>query len=264
MMRQLSLFTAWLSRTGESRIESIDHQAIVEHQSARIESRARFADGMSRDFTTAFLGAIETINSFQQGDFGAVTPAQEQALAVMSRSHRLCVHQIQIMLDIKSNDEHGLCLSYQQADLTTIATLAIDNVADLATSRQVQIQFINESDNAELVCDPTRIDQVLTSLLLNAVGQSPLDSQVILRTIDRTSDYLVEIIDSGQAIKPEDLPNIFSNFHHNRISRHTKGAGSRLYLSQKIIETHGGEIWVESIDPVGVTFSFTIPKAFDR
>lgn len=260
----LLLAVTWMSQRQASSIESIDYQAIAHHQFALMESRSKFIDAMSRDFITAFLGAIETISTFRQGDFGVVTPAQEHALAVMSRSHRLGVHQIEIMLDIKSDDEYGLCLNYQRTDLAIVAKSAIDHVTDLATSRQIEIQFVNENDTTELVCDPARIDRVLTSLLLNAVSQSPLGSQVIFRTIDLPTDYLVQVADFGRAIKPEDLPDIFSKLHYNRISRHAKGAGSGLYLSQKIIEAHGGKIWVEPISSVGVTFSFTIPKALDR
>ena len=251
------------SVTSNFHSEQIIQQVDLDRQSRMIGLRTDFINTLVHDLKTPLLGAIETINTFQRGDFGAVTTLQERALAVMSRSHRSSVHQIQTILEVYSSDENGFSLNYQAGDLVTIASDAISTLADLAASRQVRMKLVNEITANELSCDPCRIDRVFTNLLMNAIYQSPPKSEVLICLIDRSTDYFIQIIDRGRGIKPEDLPHIFNKFYQTQINRHAKGAGLGLYLSKQIIETHGGEIWVESTLPRGATFSFTIPKTND-
>jgi two-component system, NarL family, sensor kinase len=254
---------AWMSGDNPRQYpESIASERVaLDRQSRTIGLRTDFINTLVHDLKTPLLGAIETINTFQRGDFGTVTPPQARALAVMNRSHRSSVHQIQTILDVYSSDENGLSLNYQASDLATIASDAISTLTDLAANRQVQIQLVNEIENTQLSCDPCRIGRVFTNLLMNAIYQSPPKSEVTVHIIDRTTDYYVQIIDRGRGIKPADLPHLFNKFYQNQINRHAKGAGLGLYLSKQIIETHGGEILVEAVVPTGATFSFTIPKA---
>jgi two-component system, NarL family, sensor kinase len=237
-----------------------NRQAEIAIQARMAELRTDFAGNLVHDLQTPLIGAVETINGLILGDFGAVTTEQSRALGIMSRAHKASIHHLKTLLEVCHNDYHGLYLSYETTNLETIATNAIETLTDLAKSRQVQIEWVNESTTTEIECDPDRIDRVFTNLLLNAINQSPPHSQIVVSLNEEPTKYLVRVIDRGRGIKPNDLPHIFDRFYRCEIGRRAKGAGLGLYLVRQIIETHGGTIEVEPAVAKGVTFLFALPK----
>jgi two-component system, NarL family, sensor kinase len=235
-------------------------QAELIVQARLSELKTDFSASLVHDLQTPLIGAIETINTFLLGDFGTVTPAQAHALGVMSRSHKMSIHNLQTILETCRNDNHGLYLNYQINNLETIAIEAIDTLRDLAKSRQVQIEWVNECPTSQIECDRDRIDRVFTNLLLNAINQSPPQSKILVSISEESTQYLVRVVDRGRGIKTEDLPHIFAKFYQGSIGRRARGGGLGLYLVRQIIETHGGTIQVELTVEKGVTFLFTLPK----
>ncbi len=230
-------------------------------QARLAEIKTDFSANLVHDLQNPLFGAIETINTFLLGEFGAVTTDQQHALEIMQRSHYMSIYNLKTILETCQNDNHGLYLNYQTSNLKTIATEAIEALADLATSRQVQIECVNESQTTEIECDPDKIDRVFTNLLLNAINQSPQHSQIVVSIGAEIGQYLVRVSDQGRGIKPEDLPYLFVKYYQGSIGRRTKGAGLGLYLVRQIIETHGGTIQVEPKIGEGATFLFTLPKS---
>jgi two-component system, NarL family, sensor kinase len=230
-------------------------------QSRLAEIKTDFSATLVHDLQNPLFGAIETINAFLLGEFGAVTSAQKNALEIMFRAHKMSIHNLQTILETCHNDNHGLYLNYQTSNLETIATDEIEILTDLAKSRQVQIEWVNESSSSEIECDPDKIDRVFANLLLNAINQSLPQSKIVVSMSEEISQYLVRVSDQGRGIKPADLPYIFVKYYQGLIGRRTRGAGLGLYLVRQIIETHGGTIQVEPKVDKGVTFLFTLPKS---
>jgi two-component system, NarL family, sensor kinase len=238
-----------------------NRQAELIVQSRLGELRTAFTSSLVHDLQSPLLGAIETINTFLVGDFGAVTTEQKHALGVMSRAHKMSINNLQTILETCRNDNHGLYLNYQPSNLALIATEAIAALIDLAHNRQVQIELVDESTTSQVECDPDKIERVFTNLLLNAINQSPPQSKILVSINEKSNQYLVRVIDRGKGIKVEDLPYIFVRFYQGSIGRRAKSAGLGLYLVRQIIEAHGGTIDVEPTVAKGVTFLFTLPKS---
>jgi len=106
-----------------------------------------------------------------------------------------------------------------------------------------------------------RLQQVITNLVNNAITYTPKGT-VTLRVKEEDNDILVEVMDTGIGIPPDDLPRMFEDFF--RASNvETKGTGLGLSISKRIVESHGGRIWVESPCPgsdTGCKFAFSLPK----
>ncbi len=240
------------------------YQSEIIIQSRLAEIKTDFSANLVHDLQNPLFGAIETINTFLLGEFGAVTTAQQHALEIMRRGHKMSIHNLQTILETCHNDNHGLYLNYQPSNLKTIATDAIETLADLAHARQVQVKLVNESVDSDIECDPDKIDRVFANLLLNAINQSPPHSQIVVSISaeqDQDQDqYFVRVSDQGRGIKPAELPHLFVKYFQGSIGRRTRGAGLGLYLVRQIIETHGGTIQVEPKKDKGVTFLFTLPK----
>jgi signal transduction histidine kinase len=111
--------------------------------------------------------------------------------------------------------------------------------------------------------DATRIEQVLTNLIDNAVKYSPDGGAIVVRGEVRERDVLVQVIDQGIGIAPEDVAKLFERFFRAGAvgSRTVAGAGLGLPISDAIVRAHGGRIWAESALGRGATLSFTIPRA---
>ena len=117
--------------------------------------------------------------------------------------------------------------------------------------------------DAVVTADPERIGQVLRNLLNNAAKYSPPDSPIEMRTRQDGGRVWFEVVDGGFGIPAGELQRIFNKFERGadpRVRR-TSGAGLGLYLSCKILETHGAEMVVSSAPGKGSTFRFSLEVA---
>ncbi len=111
-------------------------------------------------------------------------------------------------------------------------------------------------------CDPDRLRQVLNNLVSNAVKYSPSGTSIIVRARERGTQHIViEVVDHGLGIPPEQVGTLFQKFARVRTDDHLKvsGTGLGLYISRLIVEGHGGQIWVESELGKGSTFGLALP-----
>jgi signal transduction histidine kinase len=110
--------------------------------------------------------------------------------------------------------------------------------------------------------DPERLRQVLTNLVTNAVKYSPAGGSINVRCRQRGSQHIViEIIDHGLGIPPDQIGRLFQKFQRVRSEEHYKisGTGLGLYICRLIVEGHGGQLWVESEFGKGSTFGMALP-----
>ena len=109
--------------------------------------------------------------------------------------------------------------------------------------------------------DSTRIAQVLDNLLSNAAKYAP-GAPVDLRARREGETVVVEVQDEGPGIGPQHLSQMFQRFYRvPDTQRNVRGTGLGLYICRKIVESHGGQIGVESQAGSGTRFFFTLPVA---
>ena len=119
------------------------------------------------------------------------------------------------------------------------------------------------SDLPSIRADEVRIGQVITNLIANAVAYSDKGTKITLQADLAEGRLKIDVTDTGIGIPREALASVFDRFQRleNAAVRRRSGVGLGLAISRKIIEHHGGEIWVESEEGQGSRFSFTIPIA---
>src|SRR5207247_7183683 len=112
------------------------------------------------------------------------------------------------------------------------------------------------------VAGADRMEQVLTNLLTDAVAYSPEGGAMTVRVRERGDQHVViEVADQGLGIPPDQVGRLFQKFERVRSDEHLRisGTGLGLYICRKIVEGHGGQIWVESETGRGSTFSILLP-----
>jgi two-component system, OmpR family, sensor histidine kinase KdpD len=107
--------------------------------------------------------------------------------------------------------------------------------------------------------DEELMTQVVRNLAENAAKYSPNGGTITLAAGVDGAHLVIAVGDEGPGIPPEQQERIFQRFH--RASTGTQGMGLGLYLCERLVEAHGGRIWVESRPGQGATFRFTIPRA---
>ncbi|PGF16258.1 PAS sensor protein [Natrinema sp. CBA1119] len=148
---------------------------------------------------------------------------------------------------------------FETIDLDAILSAVRDDL-------QLQIEESDAEITAEsLPCvegDPSQLRQVFQNLLDNAIEYSGDEPPQIEIAAERNGgDLRLSIRDEGIGIDPSDTDRIFKVFQRLHGHDEHEGTGIGLALCQRIIERHGGEIWVESEPGEGATFSFTLPAA---
>ena len=112
-----------------------------------------------------------------------------------------------------------------------------------------------------ILCDPVRVKQVLNNLIENAVKYSPEGGRITLASHLAADELWVSVQDQGMGIPPGEQKNIFERFQQleSGYKRSGGGLGIGLSLSSKLVDLHGGRIWVESEKGAGSKFVFSLP-----
>ena len=138
---------------------------------------------------------------------------------------------------------------------------AVDRVRRASDAAGITIEIADTAPGALLSCDRRQIVSAIANLLDNAVKYSERDSAVWLTASIVGSTLLLEVVDQGIGIPSRDLERIFERFYrvdHAR-SRDTGGTGLGLAIVRHVVQAHGGEITVDSVEGQGSTFRVTLP-----
>jgi PAS domain S-box-containing protein len=131
--------------------------------------------------------------------------------------------------------------------------------------KEANLAFDLTPEIDELVVDQTRFKQILVNLVSNAVKFSHPHGTVTIASKRVANDLQFSVKDEGLGIREEDLPGLFKPFRQAQSNRekNREGIGLGLAITKKLVELHGGSIWVDSIWGQGTTVSFRLPMIVD-
>jgi signal transduction histidine kinase len=133
-------------------------------------------------------------------------------------------------------------------------------VRERAVGRGLRVSLDLAPEVNLVTADERRIRQVVFNLLSNAVKFTPEGGSIVVATDRRDGEVHVSVRDTGSGVAPEDRERIFEEFQQTEVGvRQREGTGLGLALSKRLVELHGGRIWVESEPDCGSRFVFTLP-----
>ena len=149
----------------------------------------------------------------------------------------------------------------QRLDLASVSAEVILELEKLWLGRNVEIRTDIPSDLPKVFADQRRMRQVLLNLLENALKYTGEGGHITLTMFHRTSQRVeVSVCDSGPGIPEEEQQRIFlDRVRLPQTSNRTTGYGVGLAVCRRIVEVHGGRIWVISKPDEGACFTFTVP-----
>ena len=164
------------------------------------------------------------------------------------------------LVDVQSIDAGKLAVSTVSADIAPIIEEAVATFQATAASKAVALTSERLEQPQMARFDHGCILQVLANLIANALKFTDPGGRVDMGS-ERADNFIrVHVTDSGRGIPADKLMAVFERFWQVKKDDH-RGLGLGLHISQRIIEAHGGKIWVESQLGKGSTFYFTIPTS---
>lgn len=182
------------------------------------------------------------------GQFGPLTPMQRERFEIVKSSTESMQKLISDLLDVQKIEIGQLKLEKNMHNLAEIISDAVSSIKPLTDKNKIEITTSLEQD-AKCTCDNTRISQVVTNLVLNAINFCPKEKGSITITLGRKGNfYSIVVKDNGTGIQKDKLDKIFVRFYQVDTSntREHKGSGLGLSICKGIVEGHGGKIWAES------------------
>jgi len=222
-----------------------------------IKRRVEFARALVHELKTPIVPIIAA------GELLAEEIHDEQLLTIVNsvqRGAKTMSNRIDTLLDVARGELGMLVLEDGDVDMLNLITECIKDMSPVASTREISL-ILDLPPSLPLVwADKDRLEQVITNIVSNALKFTPKGGTITLQAKGNDSGLLVEIQDTGIGIPEKNWRDVFESYYRVEGGmQHRSGLGLGLALCKTIVEAHGGEIWVESEEDKGSTFSFTIP-----
>ena len=220
---------------------------------ANVSHELRTPLNMIVGFSEMILQAPEVYGPF-------IPPVLLADLSVIQRNSQHLSKLIDDVLDLSQIDTGKMALNKEQVLLAGLIEEAATAVRPLYQSKGLSLATELANDLPPILCDPTRIREVVLNLLSNA-GRFTERGGVRVRAWQEDIQVVVSVADSGPGIAVGDAQRIFQPFEQvdASIRRRYGGTGLGLSISKGFVELHGGRMWLESKVGLGTTFYFALP-----
>jgi signal transduction histidine kinase len=227
--------------------------------------KSQFLANMSHELRTpmnAILGYTELI---VDEIYGEVPEKIREVLERVQQSGQHLLGLINAVLDLSKIEAGRLVLSLTDYAMQDVVHIVLTSVESLAAEKQLTLHVNVPSDLPRGYGDEQRLSQVLLNLVGNAIKFTQA-GEVGVQVTAADGAFTVAVTDTGPGISQADQQKIFEEFQQADTSstRTQGGTGLGLAIAKKIVELHGGRIWVESSLGKGSTFWFTVPVRVER
>ncbi|MBD3882420.1 response regulator [Phormidium tenue FACHB-886] len=239
-------------------VSTIQRQAEELEQANRLKDE--FLSIVSHELRTPLNSILGWAEALRTRKFDESITAR--ALETIERNARLQTQLIENLLEISSLLRGELQLNKHPVDLRSVVEAAIEAVQPEATAKSIRLGSYLSDTVERVFGDNDRLRQIVGNLLSNAVKFTPEGGQIEIRLEQQNDAAKIQVSDTGQGIRAEDLPYIFDYFRQADSSNTRKygGLGLGLAIARQLVELHGGEIQVESQgEGQGATFIVLLP-----
>jgi signal transduction histidine kinase/CheY-like chemotaxis protein len=246
-------------------LTQLNRQAQSLRQAAEDERRAKeqFVANVSHELRTPLnmiVGFAEMMLRMPETYGENIPPALLADLAVVLRNSQHLSSLIDDVLDLSQIQAGRFALSKERVSLAEMIQAAAVAVRPLFESKNLFLETEVPEDLPLVLCDRTRIREVVLNLMSNA-GRFTEHGGVRVRAWREDNDVVVSVADTGPGIAEEDKDKLFQPFQQldGTLRRRHGGSGLGLSISKNFVELHSGRIWFESRKGIGTTLFFRLP-----
>jgi signal transduction histidine kinase len=214
---------------------------------------------MSHELRTPLNAIIGFSEVLHERMFGELNERQLAYVGEVLDAGRHLLSLINDVLDLAKIEAGRMELELTQIAIADLLRSAVSMHSERAGRGGIDLTLRSEPQELTVRADERRVRQIVFNLLSNAIKFTPGGGRVDVSA--RADDGHVEIAvaDTGPGIAREELDTIFEEFEQASDGKRADGTGLGLPLSRKLVELHGGRLWVESDIGRGSTFRFTLP-----
>ncbi|HQN04424.1 MAG TPA: ATP-binding protein [Anaerolineaceae bacterium] len=220
--------------------------------------RKEFVSNVSHELRTP-LSSMRALNETLQDTISEEPEVSQNFLKKMDQELDNLIQLVNELLELSRLESGRVPIDRQRVSPSVLLQSAEDHMKLQAERNGLEIMTIHNNVLPDVSADFTRIDQVFTNLIHNAIKFTPPGGKITLSAMQEEDQVVFTIEDTGIGISPEVLPRIFERFYKADRSRASTGTGLGLSISKHVIESHGGKIWAESVEGKGSKFSFSLP-----
>jgi signal transduction histidine kinase len=262
--KYLASYFALICAAGFSFLMMQRHQALViqginrELESAS-KHKSRFLANMSHELRTPLNAVLGYAELIADGVYGETTERMREVLGRVRRNGNHLLGLVNDVLDLSKIEAGQLTLALAHCSIRDIVFDVQGATQPLAQEKHIDLAVDVAPDLPETQADERKLTQVLLNLVGNAIKFTD-QGGVEIKAAAVKGSITVSVRDSGPGISESDQARIFEEFQQVQgTAREKGGTGLGLTISKRIVELHGGRIWVESSLGQGSTFSFTVP-----
>lgn len=224
--------------------------------------KSEFLASMSHELRTPLHTIIGFSELLTEELEGPLNEKQKRFMGHILQDSRHLLELINDILDLSKIEAGRLELQREQIDFAGCLEEVIAGIPQQAAAKNMQIEVRNQF-RGSLYADRLRVKEILYNLLSNALKFTPDNGKVWVETLVRGQQLHVTVGDTGIGVHPSEHHTIFEKFY--QVGSTTKGTregtGLGLAITKKLVELHGGTIWLDSRPGEGSRFNFTLPLA---
>ena len=241
----LGTFLHRVARIGDGLIVFLHD--VTEERRMEAELKA-YADVVAHDLSSPLAGIALLVTLLEQNP---EQPPAGDVLVELRASTRRALDLVDGVLDYARSGELAL-------ERVALGDMMAEVAADLRHALEDADATLVVGELPEVQCDPRQVRRVMQNLVGNALKfRREEPPRVEVSALEGSREWVVTVRDNGIGIDREDASRIFGMF--SRVERRVEGSGIGLAVCRRVVEAHGGHIWVEPADGGGSAFRFTLP-----
>jgi signal transduction histidine kinase len=221
--------------------------------------KSDFLATMSHELRTPLNAIIGFSEVLHEQMFGELNERQLAYIDDVLEAGNHLLSLINDVLDLAKIEAGRMELELSQVAVPDVLRSAVSMHSERADRSGIELNLSTEPDEITITADERRVRQIVFNLLSNAVKFTPPDGRIDVSGRAHDGQVEIAVTDTGPGIAKEDLQKIFEEFEQTSEGKRAEGTGLGLPLSRKLVELHGGRLWVDSEPGRGSTFRFTLP-----
>lgn len=260
-----------LSQSVNSMIEAINdrEKMICEYQNdlnKKIEAlkeieqlKEDFVATLTHDLKVPILAEKNMLNFLLDNRFGELNARQKEAVFHLKNSNKELVELVEIILETYKLNETKIELNNESIDVERLMEDTIEEMSPISDSDSIALNFYPDF-HEKVSFDEFYIKRVFKNLILNAISFSHSGSKVDIALQGDEKNVYIKITNYGKSIKKEEMPHVFDKYYTTAKKFRKVGTGLGLYLSSRIVNAHGGEIFIDSVEGQFTTFTISLKR----
>jgi signal transduction histidine kinase len=226
-----------------------------------LERTEKLRRNMVADIAHELRTPLSNVSGYLEAIRDDVVQPDAATIGSLSEEVDLLSRLVSDLQELALADAGELKLVRQPEDLAQLIQQSVLAIQTRVREKGLEISVELSEKLPPVNIDYHRISQVLRNLLENALKHTPSSGNIKVSAEPLGKWVKVNVIDNGEGIPPEDLPNMFERFYRvdKSRARHGGGSGLGLTIAKRLVESHGGTISVQSESGKGSCFSFTLP-----